>query len=112
MKSSGVDLGVQCVHIVSGEDYVGKVVYDQDGDSYLIDRPIVVNVGFNPETQRFNISPMPLRPYLKKVEQLVLESGHVLWLKPVTEGMEKLWQQTTSDIIIPTGNMESPLHNE
>ena len=96
-----IEIGVQNVHTVSGEDFVGRVFYDSEDDVYSIERPIVINVGFNPDTGRFSISPMPIRPYLRQIEELSLEGDHVMWVLPVTEQLEQLWLQTTSNIILP-----------
>ncbi len=96
------DLGIQNVHMVSGEDYLGHLWYDPEDEQYIIERPIVINMGVS-ETGKFSVSPMPLRPYLKKVDQLVVENTHVMWVKPVTDQMEELWRRFTSEVILPTG---------
>lgn len=104
------DLGVQLVHLVSGEDYLGHVYFDPEDDQYIVERPIMIHVGLDQATQRLQINPMPLRPYLRKVDRVALDGDHVLWVKQVTEQMEDLWRQATSEIAIPTtGDLDKVL---
>lgn len=102
------NLGVRNLHMVSGEDYVGQVWYDPESEQYFVERPIIINVSFDPGTGKFSISPLPLRPYLKKFDQLALENKDVMWILPVTEQMEELWRRFTSDIVVPSGGIIDP----
>jgi hypothetical protein len=97
------DLGIQNVHLITGEDYLGHIFFDPEDKQYIVERPIVPNVGFDQATERWQIAPLPLRPYLKKVERVVLDDKHVMWILPVSESMEKMWHQATSEILIPSG---------
>lgn len=96
------DLGVQLMHLVTGEDYLGHIWFDPEDAQYIIERPILINMAFDQEKQRLQIAPMPLRPYLKKVQQLVLDTTHVIWILPVTDEMSQLWLQATSEVIVPS----------
>jgi hypothetical protein len=101
LSQSETDIGVQVVHTVSGEDYLGHIYRDLETGAYLIERPIVVMMNAD-ATGRIQVVPMPLRPYLQTVEQLDLAKEHVMWVKPVNEQLELIWRRATSDLILPT----------
>lgn len=95
-NTPAVDLGLQLVHLTSGEDIVGKVFRDEDG--YSIERPVVPQVMSN--GQQMRVALMPLRPYIEQETPIYVLNQHVLFVTPINEQMQQLYVQFTSNIVI------------
>lgn len=94
-NASAVELGIQLVHLTSGEDIIGRVFLD--GAVYRIERPVVPVHIPNPSDQgRMHISLMPFRPYVEK--DLTIPESSVMFTVDIVESMQKFYIQFTSNI--------------
>lgn len=99
------DLGILNLHLVSGEDIIGRVFDKIDpatgGEFYVIDKPVMPNVamGRGEDGQpSFRVGLLPLRPYLGNLPQLELAKAYVMYPVRVNPQMEKLYLEFTTGI--------------
>ena len=105
MFVTAIDLGVQNVHLISGEDIIGRVYRDAVNKEYRIENPVLPNIAPDPQTGNFRVGLLPLRPYLEKMKSVSVPENMVIYLVPVGERMEKLFNQYTSDIVVASANV-------
>lgn len=98
------DGGIKIVHLVSGEDILGKITLRTDElgrkIEVVIDKPVLPQV-MTDNGKHFRVGLMPYRPYLSE-DPLVVVRDKVVFIATVNEQMAKLYQQFTSDIILAT----------
>lgn len=96
---SGVEVGIRNVHLVSGEDIIGKVSAFED---YIcIDAPRVPQLMQDPSGSQIRIALIPFRPYLKKDETIKIPGDKVICVSEVTTQMEETYRNATSNLILP-----------
>lgn len=96
-NSQSVELGIQLVHLTSGEDIIGRVSLDRDNRLYHIERPVVpVHLPNPQDSGRMHISLMPFRPYVET--DLPIPAGFVMFTVDIVESMQKFYIQFTSNI--------------
>lgn len=95
-----VEMGVRHVHLVSGEDFIGKTFYDGGRNWYRIERPVRPNLNFDPQNQRMHVGLLPALMFSDKDVPLDVKADHVLFVAEVGEQMKRLYQQTVSDLSI------------
>lgn len=96
-SSSAVELGVVLVHLVTGEDVLGRAWKD-DAET-RIDEPTLPQIA-SPDGRQFRVGLIPYRPYIDSSVPLVVRNEHVVAILPVNEDMAKLYVQFTSNITI------------
>lgn len=96
-----VDLGVQNVHLISGEDIIGRVWLNESKGEYTIERPVMPTMAQDPQTGSYRVGLLPLRPYLPKIKDVVIPRDRVLYTVAVSEQMQGIYTQTVSEIIVP-----------
>jgi hypothetical protein len=93
------------VHLTSGEDIIGTVteVHGKRSDAtsaYVITKPVLPNVRFDPAQGKFHVGLLPLRPYLGQTETVTIPADRVIYVIPVNESMEDLYRNFTSNITV------------
>ena len=110
------DLGVCCLHLISGEDVLGHLLHREG--VYTIQKPVLPNVNMgmtaptleSPEGQpTFRVGLLPLRPFLGNVKEIEVPESSVMYTPiRVSAQMEKLYLQFVSSIILaPAGSVPS-----
>lgn len=99
---TGTELGLHNVHLVTGEDIIGRVYKFEGG--VRVERPVTPQIGVDPQSQQFRIGLMPLRPYAARIEQVTLRDEHIVFIVPVADQMEQLYTQFTSNITVVPGS--------
>lgn len=107
---TSVDLGIQNVHLLSGEDIIGHVFRFPQEKTLRIENPVMPNIGLDPQTQNYRVGLLPLRPYLEKTKAVDVSEDRVLYNVPVGDKMERLYQQYTSGLIVPQGSLDQILN--
>jgi hypothetical protein len=105
--SPEIDLGIQNVHVISGEDFVGHTYLLTDPQTglqtYRIDKPVLPSIAPDPTNGSYRVGLLPVRPYLDKgTERIEVLSGHVIFTVPVSERFAELYRRFTSDIVVAT----------
>lgn len=103
--SPSIDMGLQNVHLMSGEDIIGHVFLETDMQSglqtYRVEKPVSPHYTQDPQTGAMRVGLGPLRPYLPKNSSSVdLLTGHVVWIAPVEGRMKDAYTQFVSEIIV------------
>ncbi len=105
--ASRIEHGIVNLHLVSGEDIIGKVaeVYNPETGiaAYEVINPVIPNIamGQNPNgTPSFRVGLLPLRPYLGGVKFIEIPKAYVMYPVKVNRQMEDLYTQFVSDIVI------------
>ena len=91
-----VDLGVKSIQLISGESIIGKTWFNEVTKEYEIENPVAPQL--RPTQTGVNVSLSPLRPWLKDIKKQVLRDSVVAYVSDVSEQMEKVYRQLTSDI--------------
>jgi hypothetical protein len=76
MNEVTVEQGLQNVHLVSGEDVIGKVHFSPQDLMYTIERPVMPNIQMDPSTGALRVG----------------------LLVPVSDRMAEIYQRYTSEI--------------
>jgi hypothetical protein len=97
---TSVDLGVQNVHLMSGEDIIGHVFRLSDVKILRIENPVMPNIGIDPSNNNMRVGLLPLRPYLEKLKSVDVPEANVLYFVEVGDRMGRLYAQYTSDLVI------------
>ena len=92
-------IGPRIVHLVSGEDVIGDVIPVVGG--YKIADPISVALTPAPDGRGVRISIVPLRPYAKEIDSMVISDDHVIFMAELSEQMLSSYKAYTSNIVIP-----------
>ncbi len=100
-----VQFGVALVHLVSGEDIIGRVEIDAANGLYLVDRPVVPVMQpkidkLSGEQTGASLALMPYRFFLDPTEPLIIRDGNVLFVGKLLDQVIKHYAQVTSDITI------------
>jgi hypothetical protein len=109
-----IRLGVALVHFVSGEDVIARVEYDAESKVYSLTRPVTPvmqpKMGPNGKPVGATIALVPYRPFIDDSEPVLIRDANVLFTAKVLEQLEKVYTQTTSDIVVAhpcsIGNLE------
>jgi hypothetical protein len=100
-----IDLGILNLHLVSGEDIIGRVYDKTDpltgGEYYVVDKPVIPTLGQG-EDGKLRVGMMPLRPYLGGLKQVELAKAYVMYPVKVNPQMEVMYTEFTSGILIAT----------
>jgi hypothetical protein len=99
---TNVDLGVQNVHLLSGEDVIGHVFLDESKKSLRIENPVMPTISQDQQNGNYRVGLLPLRPYLDKVKAVDVPLSNVLYHIDAGERMRTLYTQFVSDIILPS----------
>lgn len=99
---TSVELGVQNVHLMSGEDIIGRVFLDQTKQSLRIESPVMPTIGQDQPGGNYRVGLLPLRPYLGKVKSVDVPLASVAYHVEVGDQMAKLYAQFVSDIVLPS----------
>ena len=95
-------LGVVLIHLVSGEDIIGKTEYDAKNSVYFVYRPVSPigqpKMGPGGQPVGMSMSLVPYRPFLDLDEPLLIEHANVLFTGKLRDKMEKHYLQITSDV--------------
>jgi hypothetical protein len=86
-------LGIVCVHLVSGEDIIGDVHVWKG--QYVIAKPVLPNVRFDPERNKFHVGLLPLRPYIGATKSVTIKADRVIYVVPVNESLCDLYKSFT-----------------
>jgi len=98
--------GVNCVHLISGEDIFGEVFEDQANGVFVIKKPVIPHVAFYQPNGRFHVSLLPLRPYLGEVTALPIPPDKIIFIVKLGPESEKRYLEFTSNIILaPAGSV-------
>lgn len=104
-----VDLGIQNVHVISGEDFVGHTFLLTDPQTghqtYRIEKPVLPSIAPDPQNGSYRVGLLPVRPYLdkgKETDRIEILSGHVIFTVAVSERFAELYRRFTSDIVVAT----------
>jgi hypothetical protein len=99
--------GVHNLHLVSGEDILGKVTETYDPQTgiaaYEVTDPVIPNISMGQKPggePSFRVGLLPLRPYLGGTKLVSIPKAYVMFTIEVPEQMEKLYTSFTSDIVI------------
>lgn len=92
--------GVQCVHLISGEDIFGEVYEDETNGTLVIRKPVIPHVGFDQQNNRFSVALMPLRPYLGDCKSIPIPVDKVIYVVPLGPETETRYREFTSGIIL------------
>jgi hypothetical protein len=96
-------LGVQNVHLVSGEDFIGTVFLSDDEKTLTIQKPVIPIASQDPQSGNLRIGLQPIRPWLD-IKELPISVERVIFHVDVTGQMADIYRQFTSDIVIaPAG---------
>lgn len=98
------ELGVQNVHLNSGEDVIGRTWFNPQERTYTVENPVVPNIGQDPQNGNWRVGLLPLRPYLGKVKTVNIPETSVAYVVVVGDKMEQLYQQFISDIVLAGPN--------
>jgi hypothetical protein len=98
-----IELGLQCVHLVSGEDIIGKVWVNDVG--FTIEDPMIPQIRPNPNGQGVSIGLLPFRPFVE--DALTIMATHVICVNRVNDQMQRLYAQYNSNIVIP--DLQKPI---
>jgi hypothetical protein len=105
--ASRIELGILNLHLVSGEDIIGKTTETYDPQTgiaaYEVANPVIPNIamGQKPDgNPSFRVGLLPLRPYLGGVKFISLPKAYVMFPIEVNKQMADLYTQFTSDIVI------------
>ena len=115
---TSVEKGVRNIHLLSGEDIIGRVFYFPNEKVYRIETPVMPTMGQDQNTGNYRVGLLPLRPYLDKVETVDIPEANVLYEVPVGSQMGKLYAQFTSNIIVagpgsmPGGTLDQILNQK
>lgn len=109
-----IDLGVQNVHLLSGEDIIGHTFMITDAETglqtYRVEKPVMPSVGLDQQSGSYRVGLLPLRPYLDKiVGKVEFLSSHVMYLVPIPERMKTVYLQFVSEIIMAGPTLDSIL---
>jgi hypothetical protein len=100
-----VELGVAFVHLVSGEDLIGRVEYDAENKVYSLDRPVTPLVQPKLDESGLqvgaSIALVPYRSFLNPDEPLLIRDQNVLFTGKLTDGLEKHYTSVTSGTCEP-----------
>jgi hypothetical protein len=101
---ASLDLGIQNLHMISGEDIVGHTFLETDTvtgiQTYRVEQPVVPTMSQDPNTGAWRVGLLPLRPYLDKTDKVELLSGHIMYVTPVGERFRAMYAQFNSNIIV------------
>ena len=107
---TSVDLGVENVHLLSGEDIIGHVFHFPKDKLFRIENPVMPNIAMDPQTNNYRVGLLPLRPYLEKIKQVDVPDDNVMYHVPVGNKMGQLYLQFVSNIVVaPAGSLASIL---
>jgi len=97
----GTELGVKAIHLVSGEDLIGKVFrsFIEGKSFYEIEQPWLPHTQLTPQGT-MSVMLLPYRPYLKENAKLVIPDNMVMFVADINERMEKLYLQSTSNLTV------------
>ena len=99
--NGGVDLGVMNVHLMSGEDIIGRAFHDVAGKNWRVEMPTMPTMSQDPQSGHYQVGLLPLRPYLKdKVPHVDIPDTSVAYAVEVGQQMSDLWTKATSNIQI------------
>lgn len=91
---------IASVHLITGEDIIGTVTVSHNGGRCTIEKPVIPNVGMDPQAQRFTVGLLPLRPYFGNLDSITIDGAHVVYVAELPESMQKMYRQFTSTIHI------------
>lgn len=100
--STSTELGIQNVHLLSGEDVIGRAFLDETKKVIRVENPVMPTMGQDAQSGNYRVGLLPLRPYLGKVKSVDLPLSSVAYHVEVGEQMRNLYSQFVSDIILPT----------
>lgn len=106
-----VVLGVALLHLVSGEDVIGRVEYDAENKVYSIERPVVpmLRPKLNDAGQEVGASLgfAPYRFFLDPNEALLIRDASVIFCGKLLDAVANQYVQVTSDIVVaPAGSVK------
>ena len=93
-----LEVGIRLVHLISGEDLVGKLTIDTDNHEYILDRAVRPNVNFDPQQQRMHVGLLPANMFSDKDTAIVLKNDHVLWIVEVSAQMQKPYNESMTGL--------------
>lgn len=102
-----LEIGPRIVHLVSGDDIIGKVSVHAAG--YEIEKPISIAMSPSPNGQGVHVSILPLRPYAAEIERMFIDGSHVIFITELSEQMLKSYTAYTSNIVLPNAPSLSSL---
>lgn len=91
---------VYLLHLITGQDIIGEVTFDEASMSYHVALPVTPHVSVGPDGG-VRVGLMPLHPYAATAEKLVIGSYHVIYQQPVGEQMEQAYRQFHSPLVLP-----------
>lgn len=97
---TSVELGIRNVHLISGEDIIGKVHRLITERVLRIENPVMPSVGLDPATNNYKVGLLPLRPYLDKIPHVDIPEENVLYHTEVGQRMVQLYTQFNSNIVV------------
>ena len=93
----------QIVHLVSGEDVVGVVAYDEARSGYAIRNPLTPQVEVDPKKGAMRLGLLPIRPYYgsDKTKEIFVSSAQVVYVTDLSDQMADAYRQYHSKLVIP-----------
>lgn len=99
------DLGIRCVHLVSGEDIIGRVYdhYDEQTGvaSFVILKPVMPNCSMQPSPtgMKIGVGLLPMRPFLGADNtEVEIPKAYAIYTVAVGKQMEKMYLEYTTGI--------------
>ena len=94
---------LRIVHLTSGEDIVGRVVYDEARSGYMVYNPVTPQVDVDTKMGTMRLGLLPIRPYYgaDKVKEVFVSSLHAMYVSNLSEQMEEAYRQYHSRIVLP-----------
>ena len=93
----------QIVHLVSGEDVVGVVTYDEARSGYVVRDPVTPQAQVDPKKGTMRLGLLPIRPYYgsEKTKEIFVSAAQVVYVTDLSEQMEEAYRQYHSKIVLP-----------
>ena len=93
----------QIVHLVSGEDVVGVVTYDEARSGYVVRNPVTPQVEVDPKKGAMRLGLLPVRPYYgsDKTKEIFVSAAQVMYVTDLSEQMEDAYRQYHSKLVLP-----------
>lgn len=99
-------LGVENVHLISGETIVGRVLEGNAGTWLTIERPMMPTIAPT-ENGKMMLSLLPLIPYMGMIDKVDVLATNVMYRVPVNDRLLSLYTESTSNIKLATsGNIQ------
>lgn len=95
---------VKAVKLISGEELVGEVLHDEEGESITLKNVLLIMIQRDKEGN-LNIGFVPFAPYLGKDATFDFGSNKIIFAKEVDTQMANMYNSVFSGIVTPPKNL-------